>query len=138
VATAAHSDFTDPGKEHSRDDENRVLRRGMGKNRPRAVRCRVGISLADPGPFGAAKETMATLKSATNPPSREQLLAEVALEVQAMAHERQHPLKGYRPAKGGGTSQEADSSTNVARSHLSWQRRRRPTRLPHLEPGFDG
>lgn len=62
----------------------------------------LAISLADPGgPFEAAKETMATLKSATNPPSREQLLAEVALEVQSMAQERQHPLKGYRPTEGG-------------------------------------
>ena len=58
------------------------------------------ISLADPGgPIEAAKETMATMKSATNPPSREQLLAEVALEIQAMTQERKHPLKGYRPTK---------------------------------------
>ena len=39
----------------------------------------LAISLADPGgPIEAAKETMATLKSATNPPSREQLVTEVA------------------------------------------------------------
>ena len=44
------------------------------------------ISLADPGgPIEAAKETMATLRSATNPPSREQLLTEVALDIQAQA-----------------------------------------------------
>ena len=43
---------------------------------------------------------MATIKSATNPPSREQLLAEVALELQAMTQQRQNPLKGYKPAKG--------------------------------------
>jgi hypothetical protein len=61
----------------------------------------LAISLADPGgPIEAAKETMATMKSATNPPSREQLLAEVALEIQAMAQERRHPLKGYKPTKG--------------------------------------
>ena len=42
----------------------------------------LAISLADPGgPIEAAKETMATVKSATNPPSREQLLADVALEL---------------------------------------------------------
>ena len=58
----------------------------------------MAISLADPGgPIEAAKETMATMKSATNPPSREQLLADVALDVQAMAQERRHPLKGYKP-----------------------------------------
>jgi hypothetical protein len=58
------------------------------------------ISLADPGgPFEAAKETMATVRSATNPPSREQLLAEVALDIQAMTQHKQNPLKGYRPSK---------------------------------------
>ena len=38
----------------------------------------LAISLADPGgPIETAKESMATLKNATNPPSREQLLSEV-------------------------------------------------------------
>jgi hypothetical protein len=61
----------------------------------------LAITLADPGgPFEAAKETMATIKSATNPPSREQLLAEVALEIQALTQQRHNPLKGYKPAKG--------------------------------------
>ena len=58
----------------------------------------MAISLADPGgPVEATKETLATLKSATNPPSREQLLAEVALDIQAMAQRKQSPLGGYRP-----------------------------------------
>ena len=62
----------------------------------------VAITLADPGgPIEAAKETMATLKSATNPPSREQLLAEVALEIQALTQARTNPLKGYKPTEGG-------------------------------------
>ncbi len=61
----------------------------------------LAISLADPGgPIEAAKETMATVKSSTNPPSRDQLLPEVALELNAMTQQRQNPLKGYRPAKG--------------------------------------
>jgi hypothetical protein len=61
----------------------------------------LAISLADPGgPIEATKETMATTKTATNPPSREQLLAEVALDVQAMAQQHQHPLKGYKPEAG--------------------------------------
>jgi hypothetical protein len=61
----------------------------------------LAISLADPGgPIEAAKETMATIKSSTNPPSREQLLTEVALELNAMAQQRQNPLKGYKPTKG--------------------------------------
>jgi hypothetical protein len=60
----------------------------------------LAISLADPGgPIEATKETMATLKSATNPPSREQLLADVALEIQAMTQQKQNPLKGYKPSK---------------------------------------
>ena len=60
----------------------------------------LAITLADPGgPIEAAKETMATMKSATNPPSREQLLAEVALEVQGMVQQHRHPLKGYKPTK---------------------------------------
>jgi hypothetical protein len=61
----------------------------------------LAITLADPGgPIEAAKETMATLKSATNPPSREQLLTEVALDVQTMTQQRKHPLKGYKPGSG--------------------------------------
>ena len=78
------SDFTE-------DEWARVVRAPMVAG--------MAISLADPGgPIEATKETMATLKSATNPPSREQLLAEVALEIQAMAQQRQNPLKGFRPA----------------------------------------
>ncbi len=60
----------------------------------------LAITLADPGgPIEAAKETMATMRSATSPPSREQLLSEVALDVQEQVQHRQNPLKGYRPAK---------------------------------------
>ncbi len=62
----------------------------------------MAISLADPGgPIEATKETMATLKTATSPPSREQLLAEVALEIQAMVQEKHSPLSGYRPTGDG-------------------------------------
>jgi hypothetical protein len=58
----------------------------------------VAVSLADPGgPIEVSKEQMATIRSATNPPSREQLLTEVALEVQAMTQQHTHPLKGYKP-----------------------------------------
>jgi hypothetical protein len=60
----------------------------------------LAISLADPGgPIEAAKESMATIKSATSPPSREQLLAEVALEIQAITQQRHNPLKGYKLTK---------------------------------------
>jgi hypothetical protein len=61
----------------------------------------LAISLADPGgPIEAAKESMATVKSATNPPSREQLLAEVALEIQGMVQQRHNPVAGFKPTKG--------------------------------------
>ena len=67
----------------------------------------MAISLADPGgPIEATKETIATLKSATNPPSREQLLAEVALEIQALTQKKQSPLGGYRPAADGAPAGE--------------------------------
>jgi hypothetical protein len=60
----------------------------------------MAVSLADPGgPIEATKESLASLKSATNPPSREQLLAEVALEVQSMAQERHNPLSGFKLTK---------------------------------------
>src|SRR4051794_18886522 len=60
----------------------------------------MAVSLADPGgPIEATKESVASLKIATNPPSREQLLAEVALEVQSMAQERRNPLGGFKLAK---------------------------------------
>ena len=60
----------------------------------------LAISLADPGgPIEAAKESMAVVKSATNPPSREQLLAEVALEIQALTQQHHNPLKGFKPTK---------------------------------------
>lgn len=49
----------------------------------------LAISLADPGgPIETARESMAMMKSATNAPSHEQLLAEVALAIQALAQQR--------------------------------------------------
>jgi hypothetical protein len=80
------SDFTD-------DEWTRVVRAPFVAG--------LAISLADPGgPIEAAKESMATIRSATNPPSREQLLAEVALELQALTQQRHNPLKGYKPTQG--------------------------------------
>jgi len=61
----------------------------------------MAVSLADPGgPIEMAKESMATIRSATNPPSREQLLAEVALDVQSMTQQKQNPLRDYMLSKG--------------------------------------
>lgn len=67
----------------------------------------MAISLADPGgPIEMAKETMATVKSATNPPSREQLLAEVALDIQSMTQQKQNPLSDFKLSKGGPAGQQ--------------------------------
>jgi hypothetical protein len=67
----------------------------------------LAVTMADPGgPIEASKEQMAAIRGAMNPPSREELLTDVALDVQAMTQQREHPLKGYRPA-GGGDPREA-------------------------------
>jgi hypothetical protein len=61
----------------------------------------VAISLADPGgPIEVAKESVASLRSATLPPSQEELLTSVALDVQALAQQRQNPLGDFRPRGG--------------------------------------
>ena len=61
----------------------------------------VAISLADPGgPIEMAKETMATLRSATLPPSQEELLAAVALDLQAATQHKQNPLGDFKPRAG--------------------------------------
>jgi hypothetical protein len=83
VAVTTKTEFTD-------DEWSRIVRAPFVAG--------MAISLADPGgPVEATKETLATLGRATNPPSREQLLAEVALDIQAMTQRKQSPLAGYRP-----------------------------------------
>ncbi|HEV8371826.1 MAG TPA: hypothetical protein VGR68_01375 [Actinomycetota bacterium] len=59
------------------------------------------ISIADPGgPIELAKETLASLRSATLPPSQEELLSSVALDVQALAQQKQSPLGDFKPTNG--------------------------------------
>jgi hypothetical protein len=61
----------------------------------------VAISLADPGgPIEVAKESVASLRSATLPPSQEELLAAVALDIQALTQQRQNPLGDFKPRSG--------------------------------------
>ena len=61
----------------------------------------MAISLADPGgPFEMGRETMATIRSATNPPSREQLLSDIALDLQDMTQHKKNPLSDFKLAKG--------------------------------------
>ena len=69
---------------------------------PRVIRAPLvagmAIMLADPGgPIEATKETMASIRTATNPPTREQLVTEVALDVQAEVQAKRNPLKGFKP-----------------------------------------
>ena len=69
---------------------------------PRVVRAPLvaglAISLADPGgPIEAAKECDGHAQELDEPADREQLLAEVALEIQAMAQQHTNPLKGFKP-----------------------------------------
>jgi hypothetical protein len=82
----------------------------------------MAITLADPGgPIEAAKESMASIKSATNPPSREQLLSEVALDIQSQVQQRHNPVKGYRPTgstpPGEQVLQELSEVCAIVRSH---------------------
>jgi transcription antitermination factor NusG len=59
------------------------------------------ISIADPGgPIELTKETMASMRSATLPPSQEELLASVALDVQAIVQQKQNPLGDFKPTNG--------------------------------------
>ena len=58
----------------------------------------LSLSIADPGgPIEMAHETMATLKAATMPPSREQLLLEVSADITSMVNQKENPLKGFKP-----------------------------------------
>ena len=59
----------------------------------------LAISLADPGgPIEMSHETIATLKAASTPPSRDQLLIEVSQDIMSMVNQKQNPLAGFKPA----------------------------------------
>ncbi|HEX5535071.1 MAG TPA: hypothetical protein VFX33_15130 [Actinomycetales bacterium] len=67
----------------------------------------MAVSLVDPGDSKeTTKETMATLATATNPPTGEELLAEVAAEVDVLRQNRESPLGGYRPSAEAGSAAE--------------------------------
>lgn len=58
----------------------------------------MAITIADPGgPIEISKEMMATLRAATVPPSQEELLAAVALDIQAMVQQKQNPARNFKP-----------------------------------------
>lgn len=58
----------------------------------------MAITIADPGgPIEVSRETVATLRAATVPPSQQELLAAVALDIQAMIQQRQNPARNFQP-----------------------------------------
>jgi hypothetical protein len=58
----------------------------------------LAISIADPGgPIEIAKETIATMKAASTPPSQEELLVEVSQEIVSMVNQKQNPMAGFKP-----------------------------------------
>lgn len=61
----------------------------------------MAISIADPGgPIEVAKETMASVRSASAPPVEEELLLAVAHDIQALAKQKQNPMGGFKPTGG--------------------------------------
>jgi hypothetical protein len=58
----------------------------------------MAISIADPGgPIEVAKETMASFRSASVPPSEEELLLAVAHDIQALVRQKQNPMGDFKP-----------------------------------------
>jgi hypothetical protein len=61
----------------------------------------MAISIADPGgPIEVAKETMASVRSATVAPSEEELLLSVANDIQALVRQKQNPMGDFKPKSG--------------------------------------
>jgi hypothetical protein len=66
----------------------------------------LAISIADPGgPIEATKETIATIRVMTSPPTDQELLAEIASEIKALAERRENPFKDFRVEGGAMASQ---------------------------------
>jgi hypothetical protein len=96
----------------------------------------VAISLVDPGgPIELAKEMMASLRSATLPPSQEELLASVAPDIQALTQRKQNPLGDFKPRGGRQVLEElrevdalvtAKAAPQEVEAFRWWPRRRRP------------
>ncbi|MGH2700606.1 MAG: hypothetical protein ACRDJB_06205 [Actinomycetota bacterium] len=67
----------------------------------------MAISIADPGgPIEVAKETMASVRSATVPPSEEELLLKLAHDIQASVQKKQNPMGGFKPTNSALAGQE--------------------------------
>jgi hypothetical protein len=58
----------------------------------------MALTMADPGgPIEISKEGMATIRAATLPPSQEELLAAIALDIQAAMQRKENPAKDFKP-----------------------------------------
>ena len=58
----------------------------------------MAVTIADPGgPIEISRETVATLRAATVPPSQQELLAAVALDIQATIQQKQNPARNFKP-----------------------------------------
>jgi hypothetical protein len=67
----------------------------------------MAISLADPGgPIEAAKESMASLRAASVPPTEEELLVSVAHDIQALVRQKRNPLGDFKPTNAALAGQE--------------------------------
>jgi len=61
----------------------------------------MAISLADPGgPIELTKETLASLRAASSPPSNEELLTAVSHDISEMTQHKKNPMGGYKLEKG--------------------------------------
>ena len=57
----------------------------------------MAISIADPGgPIELTKETMATLKATSSPPTQDELLVAVSQEILATVNQKQNPLADFK------------------------------------------
>ncbi len=66
----------------------------------------LAVSIADPGgPIEATKETIATIRVMTSPPTDQQLLADIAGEIKALAERRENPFQDFRVEGGAMASQ---------------------------------
>ena len=60
----------------------------------------LAISVADPGgPIEITKETMASLRAATAPPSQEELLVAVSQDLMKLSQEKQNPMGDFKVDK---------------------------------------
>ena len=60
----------------------------------------LAISVADPGgPIEVTKETMASLRTATTPPSQEELLIAVSQDLMKVSQEKQNPMGDFKVDK---------------------------------------